>query len=367
MPTRRLPQDADIAHLKHQAKDLLTAHRCGSSVDLQRIRESHPRLRLRPVAEIAEATFTLADAQVTLAREYGYQNWQCLRSVVTGGRIGELDLPHHERIEDPAFRQAVDLMDAGEVDRLARHLQEHRGLITRRVRFEGGNYFQTPSLIAFIAENPIRHGAMPAKAVEIAVVLLDAGAASDRSMLNETLSLVCSGRVVRETGHQDPLIALLCARGADANAAMLPALGHGEFDAVEALIGAGASISLPVAAATGRVEEASRQISTASVLDRHRALALAAQHGRVAIVSLLLEAREDPNRYNPEGCHAHSTPLHQAAVAGWVDVVRVLMLAGARSDIPDLHHRATPLNWARHAGQKEVIACLDPDTGVAPP
>ena len=34
------------------------------------------------------------------------------------------------------------------------------------------------------------------------------------------------------------------------------------------------------------------------------------------IVRMLLDAGEDPNRYNPVGAHSHSTPLHQAAVGG---------------------------------------------------
>jgi hypothetical protein len=40
---------------------------------------------------------------------------------------------------------------------------------------------------------------------------------------------------------------------------------------------------------------------------------------RREIVRLLLDAGEDPNRYNPVGGHSHTTPLHQAAGGGhWV-------------------------------------------------
>ena len=44
---------------------------------------------------------------------------------------------------------------------------------------------------------------------------------------------------------------------------------------------------------------------------------------------MLLNAGEDPSRYNPVGCHAHSTPLHQAALAGHIGVVRLLVQRGA--------------------------------------
>jgi hypothetical protein len=55
---------------------------------------------------------------------------------------------------------------------------------------------------------------------------------------------------------------------------------------------------------------------------RHCALVLASQYGHAEIVSLLLDAGKDPNRYNPIGIHAHSTPLHQAVAGGHDLVVR---------------------------------------------
>ena len=80
--------------------------------------------------------------------------------------------------------------------------------------------------------------------------------------------------------------------------------------------------------------------------------------GEVEIVRSLLDAGEDPNRYNPVGCHSHSTPLHQAAAAGHLEVVRLLVERGARLDLKDTHWRATPAGWARHEGRKEVEAFL---------
>ena len=78
-------------------------------------------------------------------------------------------------------------------------------------------------------------------------------------------------------------------------------------------------------------------------------------------MALLLDAGEDPNRYNPVGCHAHSTPLHQAALAGHLDVVRLLVERGARLDLRDIHHRGTPLDWAKHAGRAAVSRHLAGD------
>ena len=139
------------------------------------------------------------------------------------------------------------------------------------------------------------------------------------------------------------MIDLLCDYQADPNTAMLPALVHGEFEAAEALIRRGAKVDLIVAASTGRIDDASQLLPAADSENRHRALALAAQHGHTNLVCLLLDSGEDPNRYNPVGTHSHSTPMHQAAFYGHEAVVRLLVKHGAKLDIKDLIYRGTAL------------------------
>ncbi|HEY2296067.1 MAG TPA: ankyrin repeat domain-containing protein [Thermoanaerobaculia bacterium] len=358
MPTKRLPSSPSLDHLKHQARDLLKAHAAGDPEASQRLREFHPRFGRSTDAGIRSAKLALSDAQLAIAREYGFPSWARLKAQVERPERTGPDLPHHERIADPAFRRAVDLLDAGDADGLRAHLREHPGVVRQRVRFEGGNYFGNPALLEFAAENPIRHGRLPANIIEVARVVLDAGAKSDRSILESTLGLVASGRVARDCGVQMPLIDLLCDHGAGPNQAMLPALVHAEFAAVDALLRRGATLDLTVAAATGRLAEARQSLPAASPEERHRALALAAQHGHAGIVRLLLDAGEDPDRYNPLGCHSHSTPLHQAALYGQEEVVRLLVERGARLDIKDILHQGTPLGWAEYAGRAAIAEYL---------
>jgi ankyrin repeat protein len=358
MPTKPLPGRPNIDHLKHQAKDLLKDRKAGDLGACQRIREFHPRFSGMPDKAISTATFTLSDAQLSVAREYGFATWARLNRHVKDANPSTLQRPHHERIRDEDFRHAVDLIDVGDVDGLRNHLMNHPGLVRQRVEFEGGNYFQNPTLLEFVPENPIRHDSMPPNIVEVARTILDAGARLNQPSMNSTLELVSSGRVAREYGMQILLIDLLCDYGADANAAMRAALEHGEWEAVEALVRRGATVDLAAAAATGRVEDVRRTLPTANAELRHRALAWAAQFGHIDIVRMLLDSGEDPNRYNPEGTHSHSTPLHQAALAGHGDVVRLLVERGARLDIPDIHHQGTPLQWAEYAGRTEVAEYL---------
>ena len=73
---------------------------------------------------------------------------------------------------------------------------------------------------------------------------------------------------------------------------------------------------------------------------------------------MLLDAGEDPNRYNPVGGHSHSTPLHQAALAGHLDVAQLLVERGARLDLKDVMWQGTPADWAQHQGNTEVEAYL---------
>jgi hypothetical protein len=357
MPVRPLPPNPDLDHLKHQARDLVKLHAAHDLAAVQRIREFHPRFNGKTDADISHATLKLSEAQLIIARERGFGSWARLKEHIEKCSAGGyVNLPYHDRIEDAALRRAVSLVDAGDTGGLRLHLKEHPNLTHQRALFEGGNYFQRPTLLEFIAENPIRRGTLPDNIVQIAGVILDAGV--ERSATNETLGLVSTGRVPRECHVQIPLIDLLCDHGADPDSALRGAACHGEHEAVNALIRRGARLDPPVAAALGRVDEFRHLHRTCDKQDRHLSLALASQFGHLEIVRLLLEAGQDPNRYNPPGAQSHSTPLHQAVWAGHESIVRLLVERGARLDIKDVLWHGTPADWAHHAGRTELEAYL---------
>ena len=363
MPAKRLPSNPNLDHLRYQAKDLMRGHTARDLSVAQRIREFHPRFSGASDGKIFDAKLSLSGAQLAIAHEYGFPSWARLKAHVEEPTLSsQLNLPHHERIKDAAFRRAVDLLDAGDPAGLRDYLRQHPKLVRQRVVFEGGNYFRNPTLLEFAAENPVRHGKLPENIAEVVRVILDAGA--DSSARDETLMLIATGRVPRESHVQDSLIDLLCDRGADPSSAIRAAVSHGEFEAVSALILRGARIDLPVAAALGRVDDSRRLLPAASNEDRHLALALASQLGRVEIVRMLLDDVEDPNRYNPVGSHSHSTPLHQAALGGHTDVVRLLVERGARVDQKDVIWQGTAADWARHAGNTELEAYLREEEAV---
>ena len=357
MPVRRLPSNPNLNHLKYQAKDLLRDHAARNPAAAQLLREFHPRFGHASDEQIFGAALKLSDAQLTIAREAGFPSWARLKRHIEKPTLADqLNLPHHERIEDAVFRHAVDLLDTGDVAGLRAHLRRHPNLTRQRVVFEGGNYFRNPTLLEFIAENPVRRGKLPGNIVQIANVILEAGV--ERSSINEALMLVATGSVPRECGVQRALIDLLCDYGADSDSAIEAAALQGELPAVEALIARGARVTLPVAAALGRVKEVRRSLPNADSHQRHLALAFAAQFNRVEVVRLLLDAGEDPNRYHPVGGHSHATPLHQAAGSGFEEMARLLVERGARLDLKDILWHGTPADWARYAGKIQLEAYL---------
>lgn len=77
---RRLPDHANLEHLKNQAKALQQAVRSGDADAITRLRAHHPRLAA--VADNAPELHALkrSDAQLALAREYGFTSWPKLRA-----------------------------------------------------------------------------------------------------------------------------------------------------------------------------------------------------------------------------------------------------------------------------------------------
>ncbi|MBT3342633.1 MAG: ankyrin repeat domain-containing protein [Gemmatimonadetes bacterium] len=77
-PTRRLPDSPNLEHLRKQAKDLQRDHQTGRAEALRRVRESLPKLVGAAIADIAVAVISRTDAQLVIAREYGFGSWPLL-------------------------------------------------------------------------------------------------------------------------------------------------------------------------------------------------------------------------------------------------------------------------------------------------
>lgn len=353
-----LPWNAVVDDYRRRAEALYAALQSGDAGAAWRFKWEHPRFRGKSVHDVHDAALDLNDAQEVIAREHGFEDWAHLAEFARGASDPDI----------ARFETAVEAVVAGDLDTLRSMLSEHPELVRAR---SARRHHAT--LLHYTAANGVEGDRQktPANAVDIAKLLLDAGAEADAlaDMYDAkctTMSMLVSSSHPANAGLQAPLAELLLDHGASFEgpgtnwqSALLTALAFGFLGTAEALAKRGAPVNTIVAAAgLGRTEDAERLLASADAQSKHIALALAAQHGHTAIVRLLLDAGEDPDRYNPDGYHAHSTPLHQATAADHADVVRLLVERGARLDIRDTVYDGTPLDWANYLGRTAIAEYL---------
>jgi ankyrin repeat protein len=180
------------------------------------------------------------------------------------------------------------------------------------------------------------------------------------------MSMLVTSAHPAEAGLQAALAEMLLDYGASPHgrgtawqSPAMSALAFGYSDTATVLARRGAAPdTLAAAAGLGLVDEARRLLPGADAKERHVAMALAAQHGQTEVLAMLLDAGEDPNRYNPDGWHSHSTPLHQAIASDRGDAVRLLVERGARTDIKDTVYNGTSLDWADYCQRPAIGAWL---------
>ena len=79
----QLPPNADLKHLKSQAKQLLSAHQNEDVEACTRLKNSLPRLSKVSQIEIPNIRISLQEAQCVIAKEYGFANWSQLSAAIT--------------------------------------------------------------------------------------------------------------------------------------------------------------------------------------------------------------------------------------------------------------------------------------------
>ncbi|MES3034651.1 MAG: ankyrin repeat domain-containing protein [Gemmatimonadota bacterium] len=373
-----LPITASLAEYQAQADALHAAYVARDRSALQLIGNLHPRfldpeVTWKPLfasdEEIIAAGLTLDDARLVVARCYTFLDWPSLETLVTA--VADTQSPVHR------FEHAVEAVIDGDLTSLRRLLAADPSLVharSTRVTCQDPPVHGA-TLLHYVAANGVEgyRQRSPGNAVTVATMLLDAGA--DVNALAQmyggdcaTLPMLISSSPPADVGVQVPLVHLLLDRGAaidgvgesNWHSPVRTALLFGFIEAAAAVVAHGARVdSLQIAAGLGDLARVRELLPTADGDELQAALALAAHNDRVAIVAVLLDAGADPNAFNPEGMHAHATPLHGAAGSGYVRLVALLLSRGARTDIRDTLWDGTPRGWAEHGGQYEVLGLLD--------
>lgn len=86
--SKALPPNPNLEFDKKQAKALLKAYRAGDAAAVERVHAFHPRLENVPETSIPADEFKLSDAQLVIAREYGFSSWPHLKHEIETRRAG---------------------------------------------------------------------------------------------------------------------------------------------------------------------------------------------------------------------------------------------------------------------------------------
>ena len=255
------------------------------------------------------------------------------------------------KINDALFLQAIAAVDSGNIPALKDLITAHPRLITDRLNYPSGDYFDSPYLLWFIADNPIRNEKLPVNIVEVTALLIAEikkhAPDTVQKQLDYALGLVTTGRTPREFGVQIQLMDVLIDAGATPGGGS-GALAHGNIEAAAHLIKRGGKLTLTTAVGLNWMDDVVRLASSATDDEKLAALTMAAFQGKTDMVAYLLRLGVDPNDYpkNGTGFHTHATPLHQAVCSRSLDSVKLLVEAGARLDLTDKAYGGTPSGWA---------------------
>jgi ankyrin repeat protein/ketosteroid isomerase-like protein len=394
VPSRGLPGNANLEQLKKCAKSLQRAVRAGDRNAVEVVNEFHPRLASAMLGSPELAGFTRSDAQLVVARQFGFASWPKLKAhLELVARYARS--PHHEpvgglladgeAVVDEFLRLACLTYGDDDPDRLRRAhaLLEQHGWLERasihtiaacgsvaaarelldedptQASLVGGPHRWEPLLYLTYSRVPLGPGCSP---VAVARLLLEHGADPNAGYLWEGLvppftaltgALGGGGRMPLHP-EQIALARVLLEAGADANDGQaLYNRGWGadpQEDWLELLFefGLGTGDGGPWRQLLGERQESPREM----VEDL---LMAAASHGLTERARRLLARGVNPDG---RGCrhpvYQGRSPVQEAALSGHMDVVSLLVDAGASW----VHDQVDELLAAAMAGDRGTVERL---------
>jgi len=415
-----LPERPNLDHLRGQAKDLLHAFR---SSDPAAVAEVHAHFRPAP-----NAAFALHDAQLVIARRYGFDSWPKLKAFVDGVTVKRLaeavqrgDLQQvkemldarpelvnfdmAENNEHRAIHYAVFRRDADMVRLLMRSgadarkgIYPHRQATSALTIAQERGYEEIVTLIR--EEEQARAARMSGVALpegQSADALIEAIVSGDKdeviAKLEAAPALIVSCSREGWTplhaaayARSERLVEWLLRRGADPNrsgphgwtaldaAAAKPR--DTAFQAVAGLLKAGgAAMTARAAAALGDLDWlTAEQVEGAlqnPVTDKGGLLTVAVLHDQKAVLELLLGLGFDPNeRARLEGIdeafYSQAMPLWNCAALNKFEMAEILLRYGANPNVP-VYASGSPVYSAYSRKNWEMVALLKRHGGIVDP
>jgi ankyrin repeat protein/ketosteroid isomerase-like protein len=394
VPPRGLPGNANLEQLKKGAKSFQRAVRAGDPGAAQIVNEFHPRLGEAQPGSPELNAFTRTDAQVVIARQFGFPSWPKLKAhlelVARYARspheqpVGE-PLTDEQAVIDEFLRLACLNYGDDDPDRLRRaqsllhendwlgrasihtiaatgDLDAARALLDRdasQASLLGGPYGWEPLLYLTYARVALEPGH---SAVAVARLLLERGADSNAGYLWEGLvppftaltGALGGGGDLPKHPEELALARVLLQAGADANDGQaLYNQGWGPEpgeDWLELLFefGLGTGDGGPWRRLLGE-----RQDSPRKMLED--LLIAAASHGLTDRVRRLLARGVDPEgREASHPIYQGRSPVQEAAINGHMEIVSLLVEAGASWE----HDQVDELIATAMAGDRGAVERL---------
>jgi ankyrin repeat protein len=288
LPARHLPERPDLDQLKRQAKELLAGFA---------VREASAQAEVRQYYRGADPeTFALHDAQLVLARAYGFDSWPKLKARVDGVTIGRL----HDALERGDVEAVRNLLQrrpelvnrdrAGYPERLALHIAvQRRDAPMVRLLMEYGA--------------DARSGIWPYRKETQAVVM-----AAERGY-NEIVDIIREQETKRENAEPD----------------LAPEAEEPEMEPAAAAVLRGDAAWIRERHAEGALRDN---------LTSDGLLTLSVKHDRPEMLELLLDLGFDPDETRHETgadeiVHSWGQPLRQCTQSGKLAMAEMLLARGA--------------------------------------
>jgi ankyrin repeat protein len=323
-PTRALREHPNIHQLRRQAKELLEAFTAGEASAIAEIEQQY--------RDADPSNFALHDAQLVLARAYGFDSWPKLKAYVDGVTVVRL----------------VDAVRSGDIVRVRAMLKVRPELVHMDMAHKN--------------EHRALHYAVLDRAPEMVRVLMEYGADARKGIYPHS-DATSALTIATERGY-DEIVAIIqeeerhrrsASSGTDPETAAAPdelsqAIASGDKERTIAILEADPARVNPIEGSGGL-------------------LSVAVKHNRPDMLALLLDHGLDPNERTPvdgldEPVISWGMPLWNCAASGKYAMAEMLLSSGADPN-GQVYASGTPLYQAYGRADWTMVNLLERHGGLA--
>ncbi len=325
LSTRRMREHPDLDQLKRQAKQLFNAFKAGASAAVDEVNAHYDNAQA--------ANFRLHDAQLIIARGYGFDSWPKLKAYVDGVTI----------------RRLVEAVRAGHVERV-------RMMLKARPELAG-------MAVSYGDEHRAIHYAVMHRHPEIARLLMQKGA-NARAGIHPHRDATSAWTLAQERGY-DEIVAII---EEEEQRRTKPIPDQASASAAELADEPDRS-----AVANGDLQLLRARLAEGKLTNRVRwddggLLTVAVRNNRIEVLRFLLDSGLDPDERVSSGggdwtAYSQGYPLWYAAALGRQEMAVLLLDRGANPNV-HLDSSGSPVHSAYSHKQWQMVELLRRRGGI---